>query len=565
MRKILVLAGVVKTMSRTRFALSIATIATIFLAALSSSPSASAQTNTVYVSQSGGTFSGGTACNGQTTISLATFNTPGNWTNGTPTGNQIGPGTLVYLCGTITNFVAAWGNGASGNRITIQFDSGAVLAQAAAPGPNFINVQGHSHFLINGGTNGTIENTLNGSTGATCPGGPCVDGANSQGVNIYSATDIEVENLNIIDLYVHCCNTNDGGGFDHTQNNAVKIEGPVSGIHIHNNVFHDMGWSVYYAYGSGDSDIEFYDNQIYNIDHGIAFDGSGSGNSTTGDTIHDNRIYSYANWDASGGGNHHDGIHIYNGPGGTSPNSGMTIYNNFFQGPVGAGITAHIFVEHGSSQAYTNTWQIFNNVAISDAGINNGLFGVYDCESGPCYFLNNTFIGNSNTDGLCYAIGWADGLVMENNVSTTCNTIFAENNNTYTVADRNYNIYANTTGTQQFQLNGTYYATFAAWQAACGAASTGGTGSCDPNGSNPALAGLSSGGMVNSGSSVIDAGTNLTALGIAALDDDTSAGNTRTPTARASSGGWTVGAYTSGSVAVAAPNPPTGLTAAVSP
>ena len=61
-----------------------------------------ARANIVYISQSGGAFSGGSACNGQTTQSASYFNTSSNWTDGAPTGNQIGPGTLVYLCGTFT-------------------------------------------------------------------------------------------------------------------------------------------------------------------------------------------------------------------------------------------------------------------------------------------------------------------------------------------------------------------------------------------------------------------------------------------------------------------------------
>ncbi len=44
----------------------------------------------VYLSQSGGTFSGGSACNGQSTQAYTFFNNSGNWGSG---ASQIGPGT----------------------------------------------------------------------------------------------------------------------------------------------------------------------------------------------------------------------------------------------------------------------------------------------------------------------------------------------------------------------------------------------------------------------------------------------------------------------------------------
>ncbi len=46
---------------------------------------------TRYVSQSGGTFSSGTACSGQNAISVSAFNS-----------SRSSPGDVNYLCGTIT-------------------------------------------------------------------------------------------------------------------------------------------------------------------------------------------------------------------------------------------------------------------------------------------------------------------------------------------------------------------------------------------------------------------------------------------------------------------------------
>src|SRR5208282_3200789 len=96
---------------------------------------------TLYVAQSAGTFSGGVACNGQTAVSLATANGSGFWGSG---ATQAGPGTTVYLCGTLTASTQAVGlnvqnSGTSGNPLTILFDSGASLQSPAFAGGNIQN------------------------------------------------------------------------------------------------------------------------------------------------------------------------------------------------------------------------------------------------------------------------------------------------------------------------------------------------------------------------------------------------------------------------------------------
>ena len=86
--------------------------------------------------------------------------------------------------------------------------------------------------------------------------------------------------------------------------------------------------------------------------------------------------------------------------------------------------------------------------------------------------------------------------------------------------------------------NGTAYTTFAAWQYGSG---------LDTHGSYQTSSPVNSDGTIPSGASaVVGAGTNLTSLGITALDCDTTAGNTRTCTARSAMGAWTVSAYTYG-------------------
>src|SRR5579872_931545 len=141
-----------------------------------------ASATTVYVSQSGGTFTGGSACNGQTAISLATANSSATWGSG---GTQIGPGTTVYLCGALTAAVQTVGlniqnSGTSGSPIIVLFDTGATLKSPAFAGGNIqvdgcssscagIEILGQSYIIVDGGMYGILSNTENGDPSMMCP------------------------------------------------------------------------------------------------------------------------------------------------------------------------------------------------------------------------------------------------------------------------------------------------------------------------------------------------------------------------------------------------------------
>src|SRR5271154_6077718 len=111
---------------------------------------------TRYIAQTAGTFTGGSACNGQTAI------TPTTWK-----ATAESAGDISYICGTIsgtTNFqpiVFGW-SGSSGNPITLIFDTGASIQASYCSATGCINVNGHNYITINGGTNGFVESTLNG-------------------------------------------------------------------------------------------------------------------------------------------------------------------------------------------------------------------------------------------------------------------------------------------------------------------------------------------------------------------------------------------------------------------
>src|SRR5262249_6734306 len=88
---------------------------------------ADASSNDIYLAEVGTGASTGVDCSNAYPVSF--FNEPRNWGAGT---NQIGSGTTVHLCGTITEPANSTGlifqgSGVSGSPITLKFENGAIL------------------------------------------------------------------------------------------------------------------------------------------------------------------------------------------------------------------------------------------------------------------------------------------------------------------------------------------------------------------------------------------------------------------------------------------------------
>src|ERR1700730_13952433 len=200
---------------------------------------ASAQASNVYITPDGG---GNGVCTNNT-HPPSWFNNSGNWGNG---ATQIGPGTIVHLCGTFTDSIratmlTAQGSGTSGHPITLLFETGATFTSSAG-WPSLggaIDISGRSYIVVNGGStcgwvnqavvacNGTIQNTGIGSNLASHP-------VNFQSVGVYAGDSnrsgctpgCRVTNLNIINLYVRVSGTDFNP--DQTYVNAV-LAWPVDG------------------------------------------------------------------------------------------------------------------------------------------------------------------------------------------------------------------------------------------------------------------------------------------------------------------------------------------------
>ena len=500
----------------------------------------------VYITQSGSSQGSCTS----SPQSVAWFNSPSNWGSGSA---QIGPGTSVLLCGTVTTALTFQGAGSNGSPITLTFDTGAAVTLPICPSSGCLNMANLSYIIVDGGVacgwvsqkevscNGTIQSTASGSAygnGSTSAYG--IEGTN--------CAYCEIRNLNIANIYQHTSSTDTpGGDFRAISQGGISTSGAT--FKVHNNIIHDSADGFDYIPGSSnDSGMYYYNNYSYNMGaHGnIANNNNGT---ITAALIHDNYFGSTANWDSSGCFNHHNSFHVFSY---TQTASGIQYYNNFIGGNWGNCATSELFFE-GSGSMISNV-KVFNNIFMATyTQENNGIVSL--TAGGANFFLNNTVVGDYQSGDSCLNINVSSGGTWQvtNNLVSSCHTTLFTNGGLPVNTASDYNTYGGTSG-DPWGINCgngcTYYAALSAWSSGC---------NCDSHANwqnNNTYVAVNSDGTLQSASPAIGAGTNLTNLGIVALNSDIS--GVARPTG---STPWTGGAYSYGSTS--SPNPPTGLSALV--
>jgi hypothetical protein len=502
-----------------------------FVVILGFAANASAQASDVYITPDGG---GSGVCTSNT-HPPSWFNNSANWGS---SGTQIGAGTTVHLCGTFTGgtnatMFTAHGSGTSGNPITILFESGANLTSPAWSGTTgAINISGHSYLVVDGGTNGIIQNTDNGTNlGLHQSTSKAIYAGDSNSPSCHPGC--RVTNLTVANLYVHVagsdCSINQSGI------NAISFWPGATGFRVDHNTFHDMGWAIN---GWGDN-IEVDHNNVYNIDHGTA---NGAGANTNGMSFHDNHIHDFTNWDTQQNCYHHDGIHIWNSDPNT--NSNVMVYNNLFDGDSGINITSFLYTENRVSGI-----TIFNNVFVlkSNRGMTGMIWmGNYFDDSPK--ILNNTFIAPGGKTGTIH-LEHNTNVTWENNLLSGGNTFLSFVQGT-TLKQGDFNSYEAKSpngGNYSYNLEPLSVDSLSSWKAST---------QRDAHSSEHATVSVSLDGTLQSGSPAINAGTNLTSLGIPALNAD------KNGEGRPASGNWTIGAYNFGASSSTVA-PPSGLKAVV--
>jgi hypothetical protein len=523
-----------------------------------------ARANDVYLAATGS--GNGSSCSAARAYPF--FNVRGNWGGGS---TQIGPGTTVHLCGAMTGpagaqFLVAQGSGTSANPVTIHFETGASIRAPYFKSTGAIDISGSSYIVVDGGTNGLIEATLNGSPGATCPGGECKYQETTKAIYADPCNGCEIKNLTISSMYVHTqCEASSGCDARLQDfNSATAIYFGGSDIQLHNMIIHDTG-AVFYMHASSQSTgINIYDNDVYYFDHGF-FGGPCGRECTLGTlSIHDNHFHDSANWDTGGtDAYHHDGIHFW----GVGTTIELDIYNNLFDGVEGrCCITAWVFLQ-GAAAANN----IFNNVFVQTIDVPNGAINMSAGTTGLVFSIyNNTLLSTQSTSGTgtngpgityTYSGGESSTVNLVNNVFSGYNTFVALPSPDVRSFHASNNVYANDSmgGNEYWQLHSFKATSLAAWQAGC---------HCDSGAVadvNSSL-GVSSVGVPALSFVGKGHGANLMYMAdgsLVALTHDTSAGDTRTPSPRpGGSTAWDCGAYNAGS-SLAQPAAPSGLTATV--
>jgi len=504
-------------------------------------------------------------------------------------------------------------SGVAGSVISLVFEPGAILQSDAFSTAGAVSTNGKNYLLIDGQGQGVIQNTANGSnlanhkatelinfdgshnveirnfngsggihnsyvnTGVnsltsasgngttmtyTCSGTCQISAGatvtvHSNSISGYNVTDATVIGANSSTFSVAGATTGTGlgGAYSDETSGMVAIRcvscyvGAMN-VLIHDNVIDNAQFGILMSYEAGSSSaLSIYNNKMSNMEIHIRI-GDGDVNCIlTGTAIYGNEISDWINWDDLDNNNHHVGIHLFaNHIASGSGITGSLIYNNYLHGDLGVNQTAFgIFTENVVGTSGCNGMLAFNNVLVGSNATGHAP-GNYFQPKNSAYvcFYNNTIVAPANT-GTCLETNgelFGTGLIdWKNNICDTASTGVYETSVTDDIraAGTDNNLYYNSPA-QVFRYHSGGAAAFDTWKANCG---------CDGSSltSNPNLDGTY---RLQAGSPAINAGANLTGLGITALNTDR-AGNQR-PVA----GAWAIGAYQfSGTL------PPSSLTATV--
>jgi hypothetical protein len=501
---------------------------------------ASASLTNAYVTQSG------TASGGCTSSVHATswFNSGANWGSG---ASQVGPGTTVLICGTITTPLTMQGSGASGNPIKIQWDAGASVQACSATGA--VQIAGLSNLILDlGGNTAAIECPNNGSVfGSQAIVAGITDGFGG------TFSNVEIRNGTIGPIYQKSGNGGDGLG------TYLIYVGGGSNDYFHDLTFTDSEKGIMFALSGTSSGNQIAYSTFRNIGADIYYACGGPPCADSGGQIYGNDFTVGVNWGNPGDYTHMESVHVFPNGGGTSI-TGLLVYNNYTHGAWPAiGGTAALFFETASSSSNDGVLsaEVFNNLCVMTGGAtapgDGCIFSQAYGQTISIYNNTSDCVSNSNSSGKGIELDSQsnDVFKVENNLTLNCSAPFYLPNSGGTVT-ADYNDWYNT-GSNGFFWNGNAYDTFAQYQSAASPQET------HSITTNP---------MVNSdytleaGSPVIGLGANLSVLNLSPLDtskpltvgtgDEGILGAVRVPV-----GNWDLGAYAFNNAL--RPNPPTAV------
>ena len=380
--------------------------------------------NDVYIAQAAAGGNTGADC--ADAYAASYFNNSANWTSGTPTGTQIGPGTTVYLCGSFSygagtsGALQFQGSGTSGNPIAVVFEPG---ASATSPnwGPNgFIYASGLSYIAVNGGTNGSITATATG-TGLTYS-----NLTQTSGITFSNVSNSQITGLSISNIYVHTATPTDENGSGSSW--GIQWAGG-NNITINNNTVHDAyGCIDYYPTSTPSSGVYVYGNNAYNCNWSVAVrEGSGTYVLNAPVLIYGNTLHDWILWDDNADNNHHDGVFLSSANYGSSIN-GAQVYGNWIYGAVDSfGMSG--FIYNSGENSSTNNWGNANGTWIYNNVLNVTGETTYGPSDGLIYDVGNgSYVFNNTTVGACAVSGCGNGYAYQNGTSGATPPVAVANN-----------------------------------------------------------------------------------------------------------------------------------------
>lgn len=360
------------------------------------------------------------------TAEAATYNVTNDWRH-YGAGHSIVAGDTVQLWGTcydsgtsnydsqMTNTLMLSNSGTAVNPITFRFMPNAKMICPRFPNwGGAIDLHSQSYIIIDGGSNGIIENTNCGSLMLSSDNSVGIDGYNNYASGLSS--NILIENLTITNIYVMA--------FPQVTNDYSRVGSAIS--LYGNNVSISNCWL-----SDGDDVVgltgppigETWSNafllscHIYNFNHGFQY-GPGSSNSVWTNIICRGNYFNAGKLWADGFNDYHtDCIHVFSGD--TNPTcrlDGQYIYNNTF-GPdfnsVSAGNTAAFFSDLQNPRWQSHNQFILNNLFLMTS-TNSWGNGCVVGRGSNVWIVNNTAIGVF-TNG-----GWTGGVFLAAGTNCFC-------------------------------------------------------------------------------------------------------------------------------------------------
>ncbi len=246
----------------------------------------------------------------------------------------------------------------SGNPIIILFENGAQLNAPYWSTNGAILCNGNNYITVDGGTNGIVQATQNGTSLANQQA--------SQGLQFNNCSNIEVRNLTIKNIYQVS-----GSGTDNLGRNtsAINFGSGSDNLYIHNNSISYARAGIYIAYSTV-TNVNVYGNSIDFVGWGIVVGDSNNNSSATGVNVYGNSVGPHFQaWADNAQTIHEDGIFFQ------AVNSGSTItgtvYNNYVHGDMcyaWGNCTGYLFLDGGQSNV-----KVFNNIISHDVTQTTGV------------------------------------------------------------------------------------------------------------------------------------------------------------------------------------------------